>query len=462
MIEWSSNSPRSRLTAPNPRGAWGRIEPTRRRVQGATWPRGTHVRVPVTSNSLDVIWPRPSLGGCTRRIGCPMTSRRTRPTEPERLKVWVRSGGHCAICHRYLLESEINAEFVRLGELAHIVAQAESERAPRGVDELSAEARDLADNLMLLCAHCHNDIDKGSQARRLSADWLRSLKASHERRIREATELAAREETVVLRLVGNIRGASAEIGALEAVDAVNALVDRRPVLLFDPNRGGPEIDLRQLPGEEHPTESGYYESACAKIDQILSERLAPAVERGEVPHLSVFGFARIPLLVYFGSRLDDTISTEIFQRHRTTESWRWTPDADNSRFTFRSQATPCEDQPTEAVLVVNVSGTVSKHDLPDELARLPRFFIEPVNGEPNRDAVRTQASRDSFHDAMSALLGHIESSYKSIARLHLFAAAPVSAAIILGRSVGWGFHPELLVYDAVPDGYSPALEVRAP
>ena len=391
-----------------------------------------------------------------------MTTRRRQPKERERLKVWVRSGGHCNLCHRYLLESEINHEFVRLGELAHIVAQADSKHAPRGLSDLPSEKRDLAENLMLACAHCHNDIDKRSQAGLLSAAWLQGLKERHETRIREATTLAARETTVVLRIIGQIRGAATEISGLEAVDAVNSLLDHHPQLTLDPNRQGPEIDLRSLPGEDEPIRSDYYRTACKRIDEILRERLAPAVERGEVPHLSVFGLARIPLLVYFGSRLDDTISTEIFQRHRSTESWRWAADDADERFKFRLLQAPSTDRPSEGVLVVNASGTVDLRQIPTELSGLPVFMIDPICSEPYRDMIHTRRSRDNFHDTVSNLLGHIEANYKSITKLHLFAAVPVSAAIILGRSVGWGFHPELLVYDAVEDGYSLALEVQAP
>ena len=65
-------------------------------------------------------------------------------------------------------------------------------------------------------------------------------------------------------------------------------------------------------------------------------------------------------------------------------------------------------------------------------------------------------SRDSFHDAVSKLLGHIEASHTQVTKLHVFAAVPVCAAIILGRSVGWGFHPNLVVYDHVGDGYERA------
>lgn len=377
----------------------------------------------------------------------------------EQVKVWTRSGGHCALCHRYLLESGINFHVEKLGELAHIVAETDSALAPRGLSKLRRKERNLAENLLLACAHCHTDIDKRKQAKRLDVHWLLEAKERHEQRIREATELAANEKTVVLRLVGSIRGTATDVSALEAVAAVNALVERAPVLTLDPNRTGPEIDLRQLPGETDPIASGYYATACERIDQVIRERVKPAAERGEIGHLSVFGLARLPLLVYFGSRLDDTISTDIYQRHRATESWAW-GDEDPQRFAHETVSSG--NATDEGLLIVNVSGTVSLDAIPRNLTQLPTFRLAPVDSVPHRDAIRTRAARDSFHDALSGLLGELEQEHKPIKRLHVIAAAPVSAAIILGRSVGWGFHPNLVVYDATDDGYQSALEVTAP
>ena len=391
-----------------------------------------------------------------------MASRCRQPKHSEQIKVWVRSGGHCTLCHKYLLESEINYEVEKLGELAHIVAKTNSTLAPRGLADLPEDERNLAENLLLTCAHCHTDIDKWKQAKRLDVNWLLKAKQHHEQRIKEATTLASNEKTAVLRLVGCIRGAATEISGLEAVAAINAEANKSAVLTLDPNRQGPEIDLRMLAGEENPIESGYYSMACKQISKVLTERLQPAVEREEIQHLSVFGLARLPLLVYFGSRLDDTISTDIYQRHRATESWKWENSANGLRFHHHERVNKLNDVTKEAVLIVNVSGRVDKDLIPVGLSSLPQFTIEPVCGEPNRDAIRTKTSLDSFHNALSNLLGHIEAMHKKVSTLHLFAAAPVSAAIILGRSIGWGFQPDLIVYDHAGTEYRQALVVCRP
>lgn len=391
-----------------------------------------------------------------------MTRSRKSPSPTEQIKVWVRAGGHCTICHRYLLESEINSEFEKLGELAHIVASTNSPLAPRGLSELPENERNLAENLMLTCAHCHNDIDKRQQAQRLDVSWLIRAKTSHEDRIRTATALAARDKTVVFRLVGTIRGASTEITGLEAVAAINSTCRKAPDFALDPNRSGPEIDLRCIPGEDNPIESNYYKTACKRIDEIISERLKPAVERKDVQHLSVFGLARLPLLVYFGSRLDDTISTEIYQRHRSTESWVWGDDSEGLRFDHGTLNVAPGNLEDEAVLVLNVSGTVDQDAIPTALTSLTRFAIQPKSGEPYCDAISSRASRESYSDSLRKLLGHLEAKHKKVKTLHVFAAAPACAAIILGRSIGWGFHPNLVIYDHDSDKYENALEVSAP
>jgi hypothetical protein len=117
---------------------------------------------------------------------------------------------------------------------------------------------------------------------------------------------------------------------------------------------------------------------------------------------------------------------------------------------------------TDGVLIVNASGTVHSHELSGELHSLPRFVIEPLGSTPHVDTIATRETLASFEQAVRRLLAQLEATHKRIRRLHLFAAAPVSASITLGRSVGWGIHPSLAVYDRAGDSYRFALEVTAP
>jgi hypothetical protein len=77
----------------------------------------------------------------------------------EKLKLWVRSGGRCAICNRYLLEDEFTAHAVNLAELAHNVGHKPTAGSPRGEDGLAVALRNLADNLLLLCGDHHSVVD---------------------------------------------------------------------------------------------------------------------------------------------------------------------------------------------------------------------------------------------------------------------------------------------------------------
>lgn len=390
--------------------------------------------------------------------------RRGQVTAEEKLKVWVRSGGRCAFCNVYLLESELTRRPVILGEVAHNVAA--SDTGPRSNADMLAKERNSADNLLLLCGLHHPDTDKRVQLDLLTVDQLRTLKAEHERLIRQATASVARKRTVLLRMQGHIRGATVDLGVEAATEAVLRSSNRFPELSLSFDRQGVEIDLRHVAGEVGAGDS-YYVSAAARIDEVVGQLLRPAVERGVVPHLSLFAIARFPLLVHLGSRIDDALTVDVFQRHRATESWVWPePTDDDSCFVVRREP-PGEGiddrQLKDGVLVVNASGTIHRTELPEWTSGLPAYFVETDSGTPNTDTVSSRNVRDSFEKAIRSMLGQLEQHDKSTRTLHVFAAAPVSLGVTLGRAVGWGIHPRLVIYDRLDDGtYRPALEVTAP
>ena len=169
--------------------------------------------------------------------------------------------------------------------------------------------------------------------------------------------------------------------------------------------------------------------------------------------MSVFAFARLPLLVYLGSKLDDTYEVEVYQRQRSDESWGW-PGTEAATFSV-SRSDPAG---AEAVLVMNVSGTIDPADLPANLRDLPRFALA-IDDAPSVDAIASRASLDAFAAAARGLLASFEEGGKTIHRLHVFAALPISAAVVLGRVHDRHVHPALALYDRTDGAYSLALEI---
>lgn len=105
-----------------------------------------------------------------------------------RKMLWGRAANRCAFvdCRRELVmdETETDDESV-IGDECHIVAR-ESD-GPRGVSDLSGEARDKYDNLLLLCKVHHKIID--DQPNTYDVTLLKKMKQEHEAWVRDSLSL---------------------------------------------------------------------------------------------------------------------------------------------------------------------------------------------------------------------------------------------------------------------------------
>ncbi|MEU3964566.1 HNH endonuclease [Streptomyces buecherae] len=379
-------------------------------------------------------------------------------SDTERLKAWVRAGGRCEFCGNYLLEGKLTYKDFTLGELAHIVGRDVAPGSPRGMDPLPEDKRDLADNLMLLCRGEHNEIDRRGSLDLMTVERLRAIKREREAWIRRMTGLSPQNGTAVIRLIGPVRGYEVELTKPTAAEAVIRSEERFPDFPLSLHGDGFEIDLRNVIGEEEG-EPAYWEQCKRQINRILEHRLAEALREDAVHHVSAFGFARLPLLVYFGSRLDDTFAVTIYQRHRSTEAWNW-PDNPAPDISFTT--TPPQNLPQgakEGVLVLNVSGSIQADELPEHLKELPRWVINPAGKMPSVDVIDSLETLSEFTNSLRSMLSSLEAQHKHMQTLHVLAAAPVSAAVALGRVHDAHVHPKMAIYDRTDGRYTVALEI---
>jgi hypothetical protein len=93
-----------------------------------------------------------------------------------RKRLWGKSGNRCVICRHELIRRDAGSEPGALvGQEAHIVA-----RSPGGARyaSLPVKDRDGYDNLILLCANDHREVD--TQPGRYTVERLRAMKREHE------------------------------------------------------------------------------------------------------------------------------------------------------------------------------------------------------------------------------------------------------------------------------------------
>ncbi|GAA2640987.1 SAVED domain-containing protein [Streptomyces vastus] len=360
----------------------------------------------------------------------------------------------------------MSARTLNLGELAHIVGQGTGVLSPRGQDPLETDLREDANNLILVCANQHGEIDSSGALDVFTVEMLRRLKQEHEDRIRHVTGLRADRATTVVRMVGQVHGQEVELSRQTASTAVVA-AHRFPLFLESYARHGIEIDLRGVPRESPLVPHGaleaavssraYYRLAAEIIDDVIERQLQRGIVRDSVRHVSVFGFARLPLLVHLGSRLDDTVPTDIYQRQRRDESWMWRDDGPAVDFTARVN----HDAPagSDAVVLMNVSGSIRQQEVPAELAALRRYEIRPVQAPMCPDILRDRESLRRFAATLRDFFALLELEAKTVRRLHVLPAVPMSAAVALGRAHHPQVHPQLVIYERLEGDYVPTLEV---
>lgn len=127
----------------------------------------------------------------------------------------------------------------------------------------------MADNVVLLCADDHGEVDHPELVDLFSVERLRQIKQRHEQRIRHVTALGADNITVVLRVVGTVRGAALEVPRAAAAAAVVASAGRFPAFALSHDRQGLEVDLRGIPGEAD-ADQVYYQAAARAIDTAIA------------------------------------------------------------------------------------------------------------------------------------------------------------------------------------------------
>lgn len=360
--------------------------------------------------------------------------------------VWVLSGGRCARCKSSVIDYTISPTGV--GEVAHAAAQGDGPGAPRPVPTMTGEQRNDVANLLLLCPTCHDLMDQPDGTEVYTLDQVLEMKRAHEETVQGLLDLFDGHQTLILRALGPVRGQTVQAGRKE-VAAATAARGRVPAYQAGRWHREVEADLSSVP-EDDPA----YWDVCLRILKREVDVVHDAVRRGDVDHVTVFPFARLPLLVALGWLLDDTTRVDVVQRSRVTE---WMP-SDTAPSTFAVDVAG-RDRSDAALLVIGVSGTPDPASLPDQVSGLPTASVSVTSGG-SVNIADSAANRDEFERMLRTALFDLEPHLTKPAALHIVAAAPTSMAVAIGRVVDPQVFDSVHILDlATSNGYRHVLSL---
>lgn len=369
------------------------------------------------------------------------------------LLLWIRAGARCEYrgCNDYLLEDGLTGYELNLAERAHIVGASETARSPRGGDRLPLAQRDLEANLMLLCRDHHKVID--TLIAEHGIEVLREMKREHEARVRHLTGLQDTAQTVVVRVIGGIRGGPVGVSQAAVLQATHS-EGRYPYYALGFDKEDLEIDLRTLPEETSSYWDAGNEAIKAKIASLAGTDRA-------IRHISVFALTRIPFLVALGFHLDDKIPATIYPRRRSGAGdgdWGFVEEA--PEVLFESQRVAGRPGDERVVIAVSVTASILD-DVVKRKSGAAIYELRPANGALGRELLEGRASMDGFSSCYHSLLGEIEAAHVDCKVIDLFAAVPAPGAVQLGRGLMRDSQPTLRVYDRDPErNFAVAIELR--
>jgi hypothetical protein len=213
---------------------------------------------------------------------------------------------------------------------------------------------------------------------------------------------------------------------------------------YPQSRDGTVVDLNALAGN---VESDHLLSVGAeKLERQVDSLLAARGEAETAGHISVLALGPMPLLIYLGSLLPNTIPTDLYQRHRDTERWTWKEN--EKPVSFKREVIQEGGKDGQVTVIVDLSGTIPPDALPGEIrdgAWLYRLTL--ADRVPDPTFLSSRGDLDRFKAEYQALLGDITARHGILPEINMVPAVPAPIAILIGRERLPKVHPALRVFD---------------
>lgn len=345
-------------------------------------------------------------------------------------KLWINTAGFCGFegCDQFLFTESLTLSESNYSDIAHIVAA--SPKGPRG-NEHSTELTKEYSNLLLMCQVHHREIDKFPQ--KYTIEILRTWKENHEDKVKLLIGQYGNERTDHLILLSKINNQTPSISLDKVIDAIFPRYPR--------NRKGITIDLTNF----DPDNDGSLDALTKRISNKVKQSLEDGLAEDRPTHLSVFGLATIPLLVYLGKCLGNKTPSDLFQQQRSTQSWKWQEEPVESNFSYKLIENEAPNS-KKIAFILSLSGKIDHSEINPLIGDGFSIYEITVDG-PNRDFLISKERLNKFRRFYIELLSKIRQIHGQDCEIHIFPAIPAPIAIAIGQEILPKSDPDIYIYD---------------
>lgn len=232
--------------------------------------------------------------------------------------LWAISGGRCQYrgCNKILHTDILTKRNFNQSYIAHIVADVAG--GPRGCTTRSPLLADDITNLMLLCDTHHRLIDRDDLIGNTET-LLLEMKAEHENRIANASNVSADKQSHIVTLNANIGVHTPNVQY--SIISQSLLPDYYPAIAAN-------IDLGTVNTLNKDSDPNFWNFELINLQKRFDRLLFPLLNSGEIKHISLFGFAPIPILIKLGTLLNDITSVDVRQKRRNPDTWNFEDNVD--------------------------------------------------------------------------------------------------------------------------------------
>lgn len=356
------------------------------------------------------------------------TAERAYIPAPVRRDLWVAAAGRCEFrgCCKPVDRDFLTKTKCKVGEYAHIIAD-----SPAGARGIPGESEKLAadpSNLMLACLDCHARIDRDGKNNEFTAEQLRAMKREHETRIEcvySATGVAESMPVIMSFPIG------AHVPVIDVRNIHYAMLTNSNFNRF-PTATAVHIDQSNFHLQDNDPD--FWTNAQHALTQQYVQRIHPElIARGRAAHLTIAGFAPIPMLMKLGALVGDKTPANILDL--PGEKWLWdNRDAcPDPQYIYTVPAT----LPQVVSVVVSISGK-AQHPV-------GRVVVEFGAVAPDRAIIRKEKHLQQFRTSFNTFLQLIFAA--GVRVVHVHPATPLSASIEIGRLLLPKMFEEIHVWD---------------